>query len=171
MSADLADTLRAALAGEEWAVATLWRELNPPLLRFLRARDRLAADDVASETWLRVTRDLHTFRGADEAALRAWFFAVARHTLIDWQRRARRRPAAAWDDGALAEREAADDPAADAVDRIDTDQVMALIARLPADQADVLGKRPGTVRVLQHRALRTLAALLGAPAPQDHVTR
>ena len=113
---------------------------------------------------------------------------MARHTLIDWQRRGRRRPAAAWDDGALAEREAADDPAADAVDRIDTDQVMALIARLPADQADVvllrviagldaahvghiLGKRPGTVRVLQHRALRTLAALLGAPAPQDHVTR
>src|SRR5207245_8677292 len=160
--ADFADTLGPARAGVEWAVAALWRELNPPLLRFLRARDRLAADDIASETWLRVTRDLHTFHGADEGALRGWFFAVARHALIDWQRRARRRPSTAWDDGLLAEREAADDPAADAVDSIDTDRALALIARLPADQADVvllrvvaglgasqvaalLGKRPGTV--------------------------
>ena len=68
-----------------------------------------------------------------------------------------------------------DNPEATALDALDADEVRRrLVERLPADQADVvllrvvggldvrrvagvLGKRPGTVRVLQHRALRRLA--------------
>ena len=71
------------------------------------------------------------------------------------------------------------DPAADAVEGTSTRAALALIATLPADQAEaialrvvaglevsrvaeIMGKRPGTVRVLTHRGLRRLAARLGA---------
>ena len=36
-------------AGEEWAVAVIFREHNPSLLRYLRAQEMSAADDLAAE--------------------------------------------------------------------------------------------------------------------------
>ena len=74
-----------------------------------------------------------------------------------------------------------DDPEAAALDAVSADEVRRrLVELLPPDQADVvllgvvggldtrriadvLGKRPGTVRVLQHRALRRLAKAFDAP--------
>src|SRR5581483_1226153 len=167
--------LDAAQLGEEWALAALWRRLQPALLRFLRGRDPRGAEDVASETWIRVGRALPSFVGG-EAEFRAWFFTIARRTLIDTQRRTSRRPNTVALDAA-AEAAARDDPAEDAVAACGLDRVLALVGTLPADQADVVllrviagldvadvaamtGKRPGTVRVLQHRALRRLAAVL-----------
>ena len=78
-----------------------------------------------------------------------------------------------------ADRPAADDPAAAALESLATERALALIAQLPPDQAEVVmlrvvagldvarvativGKRPGTVRVLGHRGLRRLAELLGS---------
>ena len=43
-----ADVLEAAQRGDEWAITTLWTDLNPPLLRYLRVRHRDCVDDVAS---------------------------------------------------------------------------------------------------------------------------
>jgi RNA polymerase sigma-70 factor (ECF subfamily) len=181
------DTLEAARRGEEWAVALLWRDLNPRLLRFMRARHFDDHEDVASDTWLRVSQGLDRFAG-NEAQFRAWFFSIAYSTSVDAIRRAARRPSVATNDTVLAERAASDDTAADVLERIDTDRALALVAQLPSAQADVvllrvvagldtdevgriIGKRPGAVRVLQHRALRKLAEILdGAGATRD-VTR
>lgn len=179
--------LEAARHGEQWAVSELWRELQPRLLRFLRARHFDDHEDVASDTWLRVSRGLHSFSG-DETQFRAWFFTVAHATSVDAMRRATRRPSVATDDTALTERPALDDTSADALERIDTDRAIALLTHLPDAQAEVIllrvvagldseqvsrivGKRPGTLRVLQHRGLRHLSELLDdTPAPRD-VTR
>jgi RNA polymerase sigma-70 factor (ECF subfamily) len=185
---EFADTLQAAQAGDEQAIACLWRELQPRLLRYLSAREWHAAEDVASETWLRAARDLGQFRG-NEIQFRAWMFTLARHALIDWRRRIYRRPQIAADLEEIAERPADDDPAADAIEALDTKSVLRLLGRLPDDQADVIllrvvagldtervgaivGKRPATVRVIQHRGLRRLAELLGSDARSgQRVTR
>src|SRR5262245_9300874 len=169
--------LAAAQGGDEEAFAVLWRELNPGLLRYLRVVSPGAADDLASEIWLEVVRGLGRFRGGEEG-LRSWVFTIARHRAVDWRRRAARQPVQPLAVEALSERPGPEDPAAAVVERLGTDRALALIAELPPDQAEVVllrviagldvarvagivGKRPGTVRVLGHRGLRRLATRLG----------
>jgi RNA polymerase sigma-70 factor, ECF subfamily len=178
-------TLPAAQAGEEWAVARLWRDLQPRLLRYLRARAGGSAEDLASETWLRAARDLAGFRGG-EIEFRAWMFTIARHSLIDWQRRVARRPEIAGQPEDFVGQPGERDPADQAIEALATERSLDLIRRLPSDQAEVillrvvagldtarvgqiLGKRPGAIRVLQHRGLRRLAELLESiePASED----
>ncbi|HZB51629.1 MAG TPA: RNA polymerase sigma factor [Mycobacteriales bacterium] len=171
-----AETLAAARDGEEQAFAVLWRDLNPALLRYLRVLAPAMADDVAAEVWLEVCRDLRRFRG-DEAGFRSWLFTVARMRAVDAARKAARRPVQPIAPGSLPDRPAADDPAEAALEAEATRDALGLIAELPPDQAEVValrviagldvaqvgeivGKRPGTVRVLAHRGLRRLAQRL-----------
>jgi RNA polymerase sigma-70 factor (ECF subfamily) len=185
---DFPATLHAAQAGEEWAVAALWRDLNYRVVRFLSARVGNVAEDIASETWLAVARKLPDFSGG-EIEFRAWVFTIARRRVIDWQRLQLRRPAMVDAPVALDRHSAHDDPADTAIEGIDSEAALALIARLPADQADVIllrvlagldvarvaniiGKRPGNVRVLQHRGLQRLRDLLASvERDQQDVTR
>ena len=171
-----ADTLEAAQSGEEWAMTALWVELNPRLLRFLHVRHRDHVEDVASETWLRVNRNLPAFRGC-EVEFRAWFFTIARCASIDWHRSMARRPAVIGGLELVHECAAPDDPVAATLDTLDTDAALALLTRIPSAQSEVIllrviagldavrvakivGRSTGAVRVLQHRGLRRLAALI-----------
>lgn len=186
--------LTAAQEGGEWAVAVLYRWLHPAVISFLRARAGEEADDVASETWLAVARGLTTFSG-DEAAFRSWVFTIAHRRLIDHHRTAARRPATrslsfVEGDGPDTQLDlpGVDDTAAavetalaggEAVRRIvallppDQAEIVLLrvVAGLPVEQvATITKRRPGTVRVLQHRALRRLAARL-EPLGVEALTR
>jgi RNA polymerase sigma-70 factor (ECF subfamily) len=179
--AEFGDVLAAAQDGAQWAVAVLWQELHPQLLRFLRALDPVAAEDVEADTWLAAARDLASF-GGDDQQFRAWMFTIARNRLIDWRRREARRSVVAPE--ALGERPADDDPAVTALDVLRADAAVAQVrALLPRGQAEVIllrvlggldvaevaaivGRSPGTVRVLQHRGLRRLADDLAEPAPE-----
>jgi RNA polymerase sigma-70 factor (ECF subfamily) len=172
------EVLAAARSGDEVAFAQLWRELNPPLLRYLRVLAPSSAADLASETWLQVMRSLPNFSGP-EPAFRGWVFTIARNKLTDAQRRESRRPRTTTDE--VTEQLAApDDTARQAIDNLSTDTALALIATLPRDQAEVimlrvvvgldaatvgamLGKSPGAVRVAGHRGLRRLQELVGRP--------
>ena len=174
---DFADTLADARGGDDRALAMLWRELQPSLLRYLRAVDPGAAEDIASDTWLEVTRRLDRFSG-DERAFRGWLFTIARHRAIDVRRRAARHRTApvAW----IPERPGLDDPAADVLTDLSTEESVRLVSELPPEQAEavllrviegletelvarIMKKAPGNVRVLSHRGLRNLARRL-APA-------
>lgn len=180
-----AATLVAAQGGDERAVAKLWRELNPRILRYLRGRNYGDVDDIASEAWIAIARGLPTFEG-NEIEFRAWVFTIARNRMVDAQCRAQRLPTPIADPATFDLVVAPDDPLRDALDTLDTDAALRVLSLLVPDQAEVLllrilagldvqrvaeivGKRPGTVRVLQHRGLRRLAELLG-PAPVDAVT-
>ena len=174
------EILEAAQSGAEWAVAALWCDLHPGLLRFLRGLNRDVAEDVESETWIRIARSLAGFHGT-ESDFRAWAFKIARNRLIDWCRhttRQRTAPVAMEDLAALP---GTDDSAAAAEEELELEASLQLIRTLPRDQAEVIllrvlsgldvgrvaaivGKRPGTVRVLQHRGLRQLAEQLGPSA-------
>jgi RNA polymerase sigma-70 factor, ECF subfamily len=177
------EVLATAQEGAQWAIAVLWQDLHPRLLRFLRGLDPIVAEDVEAETWLVAARDLATFRG-DEQQFRAWMFTIARNRLIDSRRRDARRPSIAMSPEALREQPADDDPAVTALDVLSADAAVSLVrACLPPDQAEVIllrvlggldvnevaaivGKRPGNVRVLQHRGLRRLAKRMSAEAPE-----
>jgi RNA polymerase sigma-70 factor (ECF subfamily) len=174
---ELGDALAAARAGDESGFARLWRAHQPGLLRYLRALVGTAAEDVASETWLQVARDLSGYRG-DAGGFKVWLLRVARHRAIDDRRWVRRRPEELVEPGWLPDpphRESASrDAWAETVEHLDTGWALGLIGTLPPDQAEavllrvvvgldvagtakVLGKRPGAVRVATLRGLRRLA--------------
>lgn len=178
--------LDGARDGDEESFAALWRALQPPLLRYLTVGAGSNAEDLASETWVRVALGIGKFHG-DETGFRAWVFTIARHRLLDWRRREGRARTVTSPVEHFSRREAPDDPAADALERLSTDTALGLIAQLPADQADVvmlravagldvtrvarvLGKRPGAVRVLAHRGLRRLAELVAVDTSHDDPT-
>ena len=173
---DFALVLTAAQGGSEEHFALLWRDANPALLRYLRVLAPDNAEDIAAETWIHVVRGLARFTG-DEAAWRAWLFTTARRRLIDQVRARRRHPAESLDEVGPAELPAAPDTAQLALDNISTQAALALLSRLPFQQSEVillrvvagldtetvallLGKSPGNVRVIAHRGLKRLEALL-----------
>ena len=180
-SADLTGAVRAAQQGDPDAFRALYRDTQPRLLRYLRTLVGDDAEDIASETWLQVTRDLAGFSG-DLDGFRGWAATIARHRALDHLRQHARRPPAvpvpAEDLAAYpAGRPATDDTADGALEALSTAAALALIATLPADQAEavllravlgldaataatVLGKRPGAVRTAAYRGLRTLATRL-----------
>ncbi len=179
--------LASAVAGDERAFGQLWRDLNPPLVRYLRVLAPDIADDVASETWLEVVRGLPRFSG-EESAFRSWVFTIARYRMVDARRRAARQPVSPVPTELLTESETAVDTADVALEALSTEAALALIGSLPPDQAEVValrvvgnldvghvaeivGKRPGTVRVLCHRGLRRLAERLDRAAWTEGVTR
>jgi RNA polymerase sigma-70 factor, ECF subfamily len=164
--------LAAAQSGDEWALAQLYAELQPPLLRYLRGQAPADAEDLASEVWLDAARSLARFEG-DENAFRSWFFTIAHRRLVDWRRRRARRPELPVADELLVERV---DPT-DSFTAVEEGGVLACLAALPPEQAEVIllrvvvgldsdevgavmAKKPGTIRVLQKRALERLAALV-----------
>jgi RNA polymerase sigma-70 factor (ECF subfamily) len=179
MIRDFPGVIGAAKDGDPDAVALLWREYNYRVVGFLHTQSRDAAEDIASETWLTVAEKLRQFDGG-ESEFRAWLFTVARSRLVDWQRRTQRRPQVSVDPVMLRDRpDPSFDSADAAIEVLGTEEAMALIARLSPDQAAVImlrvlgcfdvervaqivEKRPGTVRMLQLRGLRRLAQLLEA---------
>lgn len=175
MTFDFEDRLAAAKAGDEGCFVELFRSIQPALLRYLSTIGGSLAEDVAGETWVSVVRGLDRFSG-DEAGWRAWVFTIARARLKDAQRRAARSPQVVDAFDTLESRPDGLDVAAHVEQIFSTEAALALIRRLPTDQAEavllrhvagldvartakVLGKRPGAVRVAAHRGLRRLSDL------------
>jgi len=165
--------LARARSGDETGFVELWRALQPRLLRYLSVLGCDDPDDVASETWLQVVRDLHTFSGG-EAGFRRWLFSVGRHRAVDAARARKRRRASPVAGGleGLADDQAVEDQVLDGMSvrsavallgGLSRDQAEAVALRMIAgldtpDVADILRKSPGAVRVSLHRGLRALAA-------------
>lgn len=175
LDADLDAALRAARTGDEAGFRTLWRAMQPLLLRFLRVYGGHGHEDVAAETWLQVVRDLHRFDG-DAGAFRRWLFTVARHRAIDAGRSRMLRPLVLVGDARDLDGDATAGSAEEqAMRRMSTDDAVELVRRLSPQQAelvalrvladldvaavaDIVGSTPGAVRVGVHRALKALSA-------------
>ncbi|MCF0092952.1 ECF RNA polymerase sigma factor SigD [Micromonospora sp. MH99] len=174
MTGELSEAVTAAQAGDEDAFRFLYRSLQPGLLRYLTALVGADAEDVASETWLQISRDLPNFTGGE---FRAWTVTIARNRAMDHLRRLRRRPSLPVPVQALTELAGDVDTAERAGETISTEAALALIATLPPREAEavllravigldaesagrVLGRRAGAVRTAAHRGLRRLATLL-----------
>ncbi|HEV2888140.1 MAG TPA: RNA polymerase sigma factor [Jatrophihabitans sp.] len=172
----LSAVVLAAQAGEEEAFSELYQHVQPGLLRYLSVLVGRDAEDIASETWLQVCRDLHTFTG-DADGFRGWVATIGRHRGLDHLRSRSRRPAdpASWE--TLLAVAGHDDTAVQAEESLSTAAALRLIGTLPQEQAEavllravigldaksaaaVLGKNPGAVRTSAYRGLKNLAAML-----------
>jgi RNA polymerase sigma-70 factor (ECF subfamily) len=122
------------------------------------------AEDLAQETWIGAGRSLASFTG-DERAFRAWLFTIARRQLVAHWRTVGRRPPLERSEPTMPGADEAilsSTAAAELVAGLPRQQaeviLLRVVAGLDADEvAAVIGKSPGAVRVLQHRALRRLA--------------
>ncbi|MFG1656212.1 RNA polymerase sigma factor [Micromonospora chersina] len=185
MTGELNEAVVAAQAGDEAAFRFLYRSLQPGLLRYLTALVGADAEDVASEAWLQISRDLPSFTGGE---FRAWTVTIARNRAMDHLRRQRRRPALPVPVQALSELAGDADTAERAGETIGTESALALIASLPPREAEavllravigldaetagrVLGRRAGAVRTAAHRGLRRLAGMLERADPDESSDR
>lgn len=168
----LADALRSAVAGDERGFVTIYRMLQPGLLRYATALIGADAEDATAEAWLQIARDLRSFSG-DVDAFRGWTARIVRNRALDLARsRSRRRTVPAGLDDLL-DTVTVDTTAGAATERLSTAAAIELIASLPREQAEavllravvgldartagqVLGKSAAAVRVAAHRGLRTL---------------
>ncbi len=174
------DVLAAARAGDDAAFAELWRWLHPSLARWLGVVASGDVDDIESEVWMSIARNLRSFRGDDDD-FRGWVFTIARRRTIDWGRRSQRRLAVTSLDGVdLA------DVTSDASVVTDTAEALEMMRRLTPEQREVLALRvivgmsvaetaavvhrsEGAVRILCHRGLRTLERQLEPDRRPDEV--
>lgn len=168
--------LEAAREGSEAAWQELYDGLAPVVLGYLRANAAPDPEDVLSEVFLQVARDVARFEG-DERGFRSWVFTIAHHRLIDARRHSSRRPvelaAEPPEPGDFA-----DDAADEALAKIGIDEVMRVLAALSPEQRSVLllrvigdmsiedvaravGKRTGAVKALQRRGLAAVKRELG----------
>lgn len=140
-----------------------------------RLRDPMAADECASEVFLRAIGSRHTFR-CGGIGVRPWLFTIARNIAHDYNKKAWRRNetlVAVDVDG----RDAAPTPEQLAIRQDVRTQLNHCIDQLPEDQgqcvrlrfiadltveqtARVMRRREGAIRALQYRAIRNLAKVL-----------
>jgi len=169
-----ASTLAAARAGAAWAWESIYHDLAGPVGGYLRGAGAPDVEDLVSETFLNVAKDIHRFTG-DEDAFRSWVFTIAHRRMQDaWRAKGRQVPVADADDAqARAERKWLGNVEHEAMTSMSMIEVHALIDHLTdaqrqvlllrvvgdlsvAQAAEILDTSQGAVRALQNRALRDL---------------
>ena len=165
------EVLLAARAGAGWAFTRLYEDLAGVVTGYLRLRGANEPDDVASETFLHVFRDLRSFEGG-ESQFRSWVFTIAHRRLLDEQRYWSRRPSTT-ELATTVDEPAVDGPEDEVVGRLRSGRLRVLLGELSPAQRDVVllrvvagltieetaqvvGKRPGAVKQLQRRGLGRL---------------
>ncbi len=166
--------LAAARTGAAWAWESLYRDLAGPVRGYLAGRGAPDPDDLASETFLAVARDIHRFSG-DESDFRSWVFTIAHRRMQDAFRKRGREVATV--DGEYAEARAEEEwlgnVETEAMNEMSMLEVGAIIRNLTkvqqdvlllrvvgdlsvAEAASVLGKSEDAVKAIQSRALKSL---------------
>ena len=180
---ELGAAVARAQEGDDSAFAVAYRIVQPGLLGYLRGLVGDEAEDVASDAWLEIARDLGRFRG-DGAGFRGWTATIARHRALDHLRRQRVRPRPATLEQDVLELPGPHSTDDQALESLSTEYALGLVRGLPRDQAEavllrvvvgldgpaaarVLGKRPGAVRTAAYRGLKRLARELGGEGVTD----
>lgn len=169
---ELAELLRASIAGDERAYAAFLADVAARLRAFARRRvspGGADAEDIVQETLLAIHLKRHTWR--QDAAVLPWIFAIARFKMIDAFRRSGRMREVDISEFSptLAEPETEAASSRDISRAIEalTPAQKAVVSSISvegcsiADTARALDMTEGAVRVAFHRGLSAIAARFG----------
>lgn len=167
--------VESAGRGDAAAIGELYRRCAPAVFRYLfyRLGDRELAEDMTSEVFARALESLPRYRSRGRP-FSTWLYRIAAARVADHYRQGRRRPSAD-----LPVEAPAPGPgvAAEVERRLTAEQLQRALEQLPPLQQQVIvlrflerlshqevgriiGRREGTVRVLQYRALAALRRIL-----------
>jgi RNA polymerase sigma-70 factor (ECF subfamily) len=176
---DINDVQLMAIAqdGDAEAFGELYERYAQTVYRFFSAHlnDRMDAEDLTEEVFLRVWRTLSNYN-KQGVPLLAYFFRIARNALIDFYRRTSR----SGNQMSLEAQPVIDnrpDPGDAALARMEHQEIRRMLDQLSEDYrnvlvlrflselsagetAHVMGRSEGAVRILQHRALAALRDLI-----------
>jgi RNA polymerase sigma-70 factor (ECF subfamily) len=168
-----------AQEGDHAAFDAIYDQFADALFRYLYARCGNAglAEELTGDVWVRVVERLPTFRFAGtnpEAVFAGWLYTIARNLMIDSYRRKRTVQVP------LTETISSHDMLPDehviasderqalraAIEQLTADQREVVLLRFVeersnAEVAQLTGRSENAVKVMQHRALTTLARTLG----------
>jgi RNA polymerase sigma-70 factor, ECF subfamily len=174
---DAWELVSQAQSGDAEAFGRLYEHYVPMVYRYVyyRVGDRATAEDVTSETFVRALRriDSLSFQGRDVGA---WLVTIARNIILDHVKSSRYRLEVTTADMRDADR-ATDGPEDAVVEHLTNHELLACVQQLGSEQqecivlrfvhglsvsetAEIMGKKEGAIKALQHRAVRRLANLL-----------
>jgi RNA polymerase sigma-70 factor (ECF subfamily) len=173
LSPDDAQLVNQARTGDAEAYGQLYERYAPMVFRFLFAQlpDRLDAEDLTTEIFIRAWRSLPRYRERGHP-FSAYLFRIARNLLSDYRRSTARMetltehharslpdPGAPLDEAISARMER--QSLQETLSRLREDYRTVLVLRFisgltPEETAGAMGRSQGAVRVLQHRALKAL---------------
>jgi len=169
---DEKDLLRRIYTLDEEALAQVFDTYYAPIYRYVyhHLGSVQSAQDITGEVFRRLLEALRDGKGP-RRHLQAWLYRVAHNLVVDERRRSRYRNHLPLDAARAVAGEI--DPEEQAESRIACQRVRAALGRLTPDQRQVIilrfleglsirevsrivGKPPGAVKALQHRALSSL---------------
>ncbi len=159
------------LDDEAWRI--IFERHYPRLYSYIyyRVGDASVAEDLCGELFEKAVKNIHRFKSRD-GGLAGWLTRIAQNLTYDYYRRRKARPSdplelnESWLSGG-------DDPDRSLLNRESTDYLRRALQKLTPEQRDVIllrfiaqmrtsevasimGKTPGAIKALQHRALAAL---------------
>ncbi len=186
-----ASVLERARELDHDALSLLYSHFLPVVQWYVvsRVSDIHLAEDVTSETFIAMVNSIERTRAGDEPSFVSWLLGIARNKVVDHFRRQATLPQtrcdiAPWEEPAAGAE--AGDPLNIVTARESWAEVVAALRRLTEEQrmvvlyrcvlgyeteevARLMGRRQGTVRALQFRALASLTRILAAGTPNQTV--
>jgi RNA polymerase sigma-70 factor (ECF subfamily) len=175
---DVAAWIKRARDLDNGAWDRLYQITFPQVFRYVSSKVHgvAEAEDITEEVFLGALQTVGNLRATDEAGFLGWLFQIARFKIADHLRRQYRRPTDPLDPE-LAVRDPSPLPEEEALRGEERAVVRAALAELTSEQqevivmkfslgydnarvASILGKSPGAINQLQHRALGALRRLL-----------
>ena len=162
-------------AKRESALASLYEEYYDKIARyiFLRIGDQSEAEDLASEVFIKAFRSLGSYQERG-LPMQSWLFKIAHNLVVDYLRKKGRQRAMPIDEvdipdpanlEEIVETHLQVEKLSEALKYLSQDQREVIGLRFFAGLSSVeagkfMGKRPGAVRQMQNRALKSLRQAL-----------
>lgn len=192
--------LDQARRGEAEALSALYRQFLPGVFGYVAARvpDRVTAEDLTSEVFMKMVEGIGQLRASDEAGFAAWLLQIARITVAGFYRKRERLPTLVsleqqdqeeitsgsealvrlylgLDPAEVVERRDEWHTVVRAINALTEEQRQVLVGRLIMGYdvetvARMIGKKANAVKALQFRALHSLHRLLKKPGFSEQET-
>lgn len=170
---DLRRLIERAKLGDKEAFGSLYREFYIPVFRYiyLRVSSKEEAEDLTQTVFLKTYQSIKRYQVSDADPL-AYFFTVARNTVIDFYRK-RKEVSLEGNEQVFEIPDLRNNPEEDFSKQENHTMIMSALAALPEDQKEIvilkfinelsnseiaklLNKKEPSIRQIQHRAIKNL---------------